>query len=149
MDRAVLRDAKLVNAKLGRALLGEATLCGAELNGADLTAANLDGADLRNAYLHGTTLMGATLPTGETFEEYLEEVVPELLAAGGRLEKALASEGWECHQWTNCPMAAAFGVEHVEHAPRLLWPRMHQFIQLYDARLISRLAVLTACRKKG
>lgn len=149
MVSAVLRGASLTNANLRRADLTGATLTDADLTGADLTGADLTEADLRRASLVGATLTGATLPTGETFEEYLEEVVPELLAAAGRLEDALSPAVWECHDWTNCPMAAAFRARMVRAAPRLLQPRIWQFIQLYDAGQLSRLAVLTVCRKKG
>jgi hypothetical protein len=88
-------------------------------------------------------------PPNETLEEFVNEIVPELLAIGGRLEAALSPSVWECHDWTNCPMAAAFGIESHQQAPLLLFLRVSQFVKLYDAGKISRLAVLVACRKKG
>lgn len=58
-----------------------------------------------------------------------------LLAAGGKpldsFEKA-----WQCHSWENCPMAHAFDVTDEKDTPLLLHPRVRQFVQLFDAKLI-------------
>ena len=45
-------------------------------------AANLTGAYLERPDLEGATLTGAIMPHGETWEQYLSEVVPALLVAG-------------------------------------------------------------------
>ena len=113
-----------------------ANLSGANLAGAYLTRANLTGANLAGANLDGANLYGATrLPTGETWAEYLAEVVPALLTAGGKsLEECKAH--WECHTWSNCPMAWAFDCKGIEGVPILLRPRAQQFVQLFDAKLI-------------
>ena len=44
------------------------------------------------------------------------DLIP-LLSAGGRIEEALKPEHWECHEWQNCPMAAAFGVVNLDQIP--------------------------------
>ena len=119
-------------------------LRGANLGGADLRGANLGGADLRGANLYGANLRGAnlrgaTIPTGETWEQYLDSVVPAFLTAGGkRLEEVATEEHWNCHDWNNCPTAAAFPGCGIEAVPVLLRPRAEQFIQFFDARLIPR-----------
>jgi hypothetical protein len=135
VEAAVAKGADLSGANLRFANLSGADLSGANLSGADLSGANLSGANLRFANLSGANLRGANLPTGEVWEEYLAEVVPALLTAGG---KPLASftEYWKCHQWTNCPMAHAFDVHELTDVPALLRPRAEQFIQFFDARLI-------------
>ena len=76
------------------------------------------------------------MPQGETWEQYLSEVVPALLVAGGQDLSAVAcQEHWDCHDWNNCPMAAAFGITNGE-GPRLLQPRIREFVQFFDAGLI-------------
>lgn len=74
------------------------------------------------------------LPTGETWKEYLGAVVPALLKAGGN---KVPKKAWTCHDWTNCPMAHAFGVNDLNKAPALYRPRIEQFIQFFDAKLIT------------
>jgi hypothetical protein len=91
------------------------------------------------ASLVGANLDGATLPTGETWELYLKEVVPALLVAGGRTIEEIVAEGaWDCHSWTNCPMAAAFRVQAENETPLLLRPRVRQFVHFFDAKLIPK-----------
>ena len=134
---ATLSGANLNRADLGRATLRGATLSGADLRGADLREANLRRADLNRANLSGADLRGATLDTGETWEQYLVEIVPALLTAGGKTVESIVESGaWDCDNWTNCPMAAAFDVHEFSHIPILLQPRAEQFIRLYDAKLI-------------
>ena len=141
---ADLRGAKLGGADLRGAKLGGADLRVPNLYGADLRVPNLYGADLRGAnlygaYLRGADLRGATIPTGETWEQYLDSVVPAFLTAGGkRLEEVATEEHWNCHDWNNCPTAAAFPGCGIEAVPVLLRPRAEQFIQFFDARLIPR-----------
>jgi Pentapeptide repeats (8 copies) len=128
---ADLRNADLRNADLGNADLGDADLRNADLRGADLGDAKLRGADLRDAKLSG----GSILSTGETLRQYIDEVVPALLTAGGHTVTEVAA-AWECHRWDNCPMAVAFDAHGLLGVPLLYRPRAEQFIQLFDARLI-------------
>jgi len=143
LDGASLRNASLRNASLDGASLRNASLDGASLDGASLRnasldGASLDGASLRNASLDGASLDGASrLPTGETWEEYLREVVPALCTAGGKGLADVAA-AWDCHSWGNCPMSVAFGVSTEQQIPALHRPRVRQFVQLFDARLIPR-----------
>jgi hypothetical protein len=91
------------------------------------------GANLGGANLYEKTVM----PGGETWKQYLEEVVPALLTAGRKsLEEILTTKQWECHDWANCPMAAAYGISEVSEGPRLLQPRIREFIHFLDAGLI-------------
>ena len=111
----------------------------ADLRDANLRGANLSGAYLRGADLRGADLGGATMPGGETWEEYLSEVVPALLVAGGHPLAEVATErAWACHDWANCPMAGAFDAHSVDDVPLLHRPRAVEFIQFFDARLIPR-----------
>jgi len=134
---AVLTGANLRGADLRGANLRGADLRGAILTGANLREANLTGANLRQANLRGAILTGAILPTDETWEEYLSQVVPALLRAGGAdLGVVATPETWACHSWENCPMAVAFGAHNLRAVPLLHRPRAAQFIQFFDARLI-------------
>ncbi len=135
---ANLYGANLHGADLRGADLRGADLRGADLDGADLTGANLTGANLTGANLTGANLPGATLETGEKYEVYLSEVVPALLKAGGREIADIVKEGWECHDWSNCPMACAFGVRSETETPLLLRPRVQQFVRMFDAGLIPK-----------
>ena len=89
-------------------------------------------ADLRYADLSSADLRYAVLPTGERFESYLSDVVPALLAAGGRPVEELVPS-FSCHKWANCPMHEAFGIERAADGPPLLVPRIEQFVHLFDA----------------
>jgi hypothetical protein len=105
-----------------------ASLVGANLVGANLTGANLTGAN---------NLPDFTMPDGMKFSQYKREVVPALLAAGGKsLEDIRAAGAWECHSWKNCPMAIAFGVNGIENVPPLYRARAKEFVQLFDAKLL-------------
>ena len=69
----------------------------------------------------------------------LVTTVDTVFAAGGKtVEELLAAGCWDCHEWTNCPMACAFGVQSLDDIPLLFKPRVEQFIQLYDAKLLPR-----------
>jgi uncharacterized protein YjbI with pentapeptide repeats len=150
---ANLRDAYLGGADLGGANLRDANLGGANLGGADLRDAYLGDADLGGANLRGANLGGAdlggakfsegtTMPGGETWKQYLGEVVPALLTAGGRaIDQVANAEHWNCHEWNNCPMAAAYGITSDSEGPILLRPRIREFVNLFDAGLISLEAV--------
>jgi hypothetical protein len=82
------------------------------------------------------------LETGETFAEYVRDVVPALCTAGGKPLAEVAA-AWDCHTWgrpgnPSCPMAVAFGVHRLEDVPVLYRPRAEQFVRLFDARLLPR-----------
>jgi hypothetical protein len=127
LQRADLRDAELQFADLRSANLG----------GANLRDADLRGADLRFAKLRGAKLQGATLPEGVTWEQYVTEVVPALLVAGGRpLAEVATAEHWACHDWTNCPMHAAFGATNLAEVPAAHRNAADVFIQRFDAGLL-------------
>ena len=132
---ASLDGANLDGASLDRASLVGASLYRANLVGASLYRANLVGANLVRASLDGATKLTMTtrLPTGETWKEYLDEVVPALIQAGG---KSVSEKAWSCHEWTNCPMSEAFGIKHEKDVPLLFHPRARQFVQFFDAGLI-------------
>lgn len=148
LEGMVLDHAWLVGASLNNAWLVDASLNNASLNNASLNNARLDGARLDHAKLVGAKLNNARLdhaefdsetrlPTGETWEEYLRETLPALLVSGGRaLSEVATAEHWDCHDWDNCPMHAAFGAGDISDVPILLRPRAEQFIQLFDAGLI-------------
>jgi hypothetical protein len=142
LARANLAGAYLAGACLARAYLAGANLARAYLAGANLAGANLAGANLAGAYLAGAYLKNAKIDdttnlTGEYWKEYLDNVVPALLTAGGKsIEQIVASGCWECHDWTNCPMHEAFSINHASEGPLLLRPRIEQFVQLFDAGLI-------------
>ena len=151
IDDAVLYDAPTAEtvkqaveeAVRARANLYGANLVGANLDGADLYGASLYGASLVGANLYGANLDGATrLTTGETWDEYLRETLPALLTAGGRaLAEVATAEHWDCHNWGNCPMHAAFGAADIGGVPILLRPRAEQFIKFFDSKLIPLPAI--------
>jgi hypothetical protein len=142
LSGANLRSANLSGADLSGANLSGANLSGADLSGADLRSADLSGANLRSADLSGANLRSADLDnayldTGERFGEYIKQVVPALLTAGGKQLLEVANEThWSCHDWNNCPMAAAFSVTRIDKIPLLYRPRAEQFVRLFDAGLI-------------
>ncbi|HZL98651.1 MAG TPA: pentapeptide repeat-containing protein [Planctomycetota bacterium] len=119
-----------------------------DLEGANLKGAYLKGANLKGANLEGANLKPSTvLDTGETFEQYLKETLPALCAAGGRaVADVITREHWDCHEWANCPMAAAFGVQEEAKVPLLLRPRARQFVKLFDSGLIPLAAAREAAR---
>ena len=139
---AVLRGADLVDAVLRGADLTDAVLTGAVLRGAVLRGADLTRAVLTDAVLRDANLTGADqvdsmiMPGGYTFAAYNTDVVPALLAAGGRDPREVAAKSWNCHQWTNCPMAEAFGVHDPNDVPPLYREHARLFVQLFDANLI-------------
>jgi hypothetical protein len=66
-----------------------------------------------------------------------------LLSAGGRIEEALKPEHWECHEWQNCPMAAAFGVVNLDQIPSKWRDKAEFFARQFDCGLIRREMVVT------
>jgi len=137
-----LRGADLTGADLTGAVLTDTDLRGADLTdtdlrGADLTGADLTGAVLRDAVLTGAVLTDAVLSDGVRWDEYLREVVPALLVAGGRaLVEVATPDVWACHAWNNCPMHAAFGASGTHEVPALYRGQAERFVQLFDAGLI-------------
>jgi hypothetical protein len=144
LEGANLEGANLEGENLeGENLEGEnmegANLEGANLWGAKLRGANLEGANLEGANLEGVTLDDATiLPTGETWKVYRTEVVPSLLSNSLKIE-TLVAESWNVHSWSGCPMAMRFHTDKLEGVPALLRPRVEQFVQFFDARLLDGL----------
>ena len=137
LEAKVKAGADLVGADLGGADLGGANLRGANLRGANLWGANLWGANLEGSELRGAKMNEATiLPTGYRWDVYLSEVLPALLVAGGR-SLAMVAASWSCHEWTNCPMAVAFDVHNLDDVPQLYRREARQFVQLFDAGLLS------------
>ena len=134
-----LRGTSLTGANLTGTDMGEANL-----RGANFTWANLSGADMREADIRGANLTGAVfsedtiLETGERLSVYQKEVIPALLTAGGRsLADVLSTGCWKWHDWGNCPIAVAFRAKNRSRCPVLLQPRILQFIQLFDANLLT------------
>ena len=77
-------EASTILELLHLAVRDSADLRGAVLSGADLSGAVLRGADLSGAVLRGAVLSDSTaVETGETLKQYVTEVVPALVAAGG------------------------------------------------------------------
>ena len=144
---ANLRYANLFGANLFEANLRYANLIGADLlnadlRGADLRFADLTDADFTDANLKGAILTGANLgntrlPFGEKWEEYLSQVVPALLTAGSKTVRVVLETGcWECHSCDNCPMKVALDIYCAEEAAILIRPRVKEFIQFFDQRII-------------
>ena len=146
-----LSGADLPEAQLCWADLSGAKLCGANLNWTDLRGVHLRGVDLREADLSGVHLSDADLtgaknidsmvmPDGLTFAEYKRDVVPALLTAGGKtLDEIREAGAWDCHEWSNCPMHVAFGVNNTSEivGPFAIYrQRADEFIQFFDAGLI-------------
>jgi len=144
LARAYLAGANLADAYLADANLAGAYLAGAYLAGANLAGANLADAYLADAYLADANLAGAakfsdttTIETGETWSVYLTKTLPQLVVAGGvAVEEVVCEKHWTCHDWENCPMAAAFKVASEEETPLLLRPRVRQFVRYFDSGLI-------------
>jgi hypothetical protein len=146
LSGADLGEAYLSRASLRGAKLRGAKLCGASLRGAYLRGVDLFGADLSGVHLRDADLTGAknidsmVMPDGLTFAEYKRDVVPALLTAGGKtLDEIREAGAWDCHDWSNCPMHVAFGVNHASEmvGPFAIYrQRAYEFIQFFDAGLI-------------
>src|SRR5690349_9264242 len=121
VDADTLVGANLSGADLSRANLSGANLSRANLSGANLSRANLSGATLSGADLSGADLSGANLLGGVTWKEFLDEVVPALLASGEKtIEAVLATGCWTCHKWENCPMHEALAINDASAAPAII-----------------------------
>jgi hypothetical protein len=128
-----------------------ANLAGAYLDGANLDGANLDGANLAGANLAGANLAGANLaantvlPNRVRWDDYLRELVPALLVAGGKKLIEVATPAvWDCHSWDNCPMRAAFDAHGLSDVPPLYRAEAELFVKLFDAKLIPLSALPVA-----
>jgi hypothetical protein len=109
----------------------------ADLSGVNLSGANLFGADLSRADLSRADLSRTNLPSGETFEQYNEVVIKELCTVTGKSLEDVAKH-WDCHNWDNCPMAFVFDVKSENNIPLLYKPRVMEFIQYFDAKLLPK-----------
>lgn len=139
---ATLADSILRSAILSRSKFVDSNLRNVDFRSANLTDADFTGADMRGfkfdskTIVKGIKLSRANL-TGESWETYLSDRVPELLTSGGRSLKEI-SRAWECHEWTRCPIAMAFNIHDPSDAPRRLRKRVNEFVQLYDLGLIPK-----------
>jgi hypothetical protein len=145
-ERADLSGADLSEADLSEADLSEAALRGVDLSGVDLSGVDLSGANMRGANMREANMREAknidsmVMPDGLTFADYKRDVVPALLTAGGKtLDEIREAGAWDCHEWSNCPMHVAFGVNHASEmvGPFAIYrQRAEEFIQFFDAGLI-------------
>ncbi len=84
-------------------------------------------------------------PSRVVWEDYLTQLVPALLTAGGRsLAEVATPTVWGCHSWSNCPMHAAFGADGIAEVPPLYRAEANLFVRLFDAQLIPLNAVRVA-----
>lgn len=101
---------------------------------------------MEGAYSNGKDWI---MPDGIKFSQYLAEVVPALLTAGGKtMQQILASKCWDCHSWDNCPMHVAHGIKSTSDGPALLRGRIREFVQLFDAGMIPE-PMLAVTDKEG
>lgn len=158
LDCAVLNGATLKDAKLVSASMHYTTAVAAELQRADMTkaycaSANFQQSNLRDVIARGTNFRSAllntarlrgielsddtTLPNDMAWGTYKREFVPTLLVAGGRaLKDILTPKVWNCHNWDNCPMAAAFNTHGLSGVPLLYCHSASEFITYFDAELL-------------
>lgn len=138
----VFKDSRLERVNLQKTLLQEAVFQGSELVRCDLSDADMSGAlfDFQLS-LHGkhNRISNLTvLPSGVTWGEYLDQVLPYLLQSGRvPLVEVMKKEIWECHSWENCPMRVLFGVAYETDVPPQLRNLAREFINLYDGRLLT------------
>lgn len=70
-------------------------------------------------------------------EQFIDKkLIPLLTATGKTVGEVLSSGCWECHQWSNCPMHAVFGVNEIESVPKQWRSDAAIFVSLFDAGLI-------------
>ena len=156
LQSADLQYADLQYASLQSANLRSANLQYADLQYASLRSANLQYANLQSANLRSADLQSANgiddfpLPEGVTLGEFKSGIVPQLLTAGGKtVADVVASGAWDCHEWENCPMHVALGIDSEEKAPLLLRPWVSRFVQLFDSGLIPCPADAPSVEVKG
>ncbi len=86
-----------------------------------------------------------------TLDEYQAPGGPmeKLLTAGGAtIKQILDRRAWDCHEWNNCPLHVAFGVEAVEELPKELQQEGARFLALFDNRFLRRPDHLVAAGAK-
>jgi len=157
LTRTEFHRADLAGADFRRTRLDGVSFIDADLTGADFRWADVSGADFTRATLAGANFRGAiyatpddqvcfesaklsgrtVLPNGIRWGEYLNELVPTLLTAGGRpLSEVATPETWGNHETHNCPMTTAFGVRSFDKIPALYYREAELFSILFDAGLI-------------
>ena len=137
LSGAILISANLISASLRDANLSDANLSNAILSNAILRDANLSNAYLRGAILSGADLRGAILPNGKTLPDYITWLPSGLLTQGGKpLADVVAA--WDCHEWTGCPMHAAFGATGLGSVPDCWRAEAATFVALFDGRHVPR-----------
>ncbi len=117
----------------------EAVRKGAHLRGANLRGAYLEGANLEGAHLRGAHLRGANLGSGVMWEDFVKEVTPTLLTAGGK-DLAGVAEHWGCCTWDGdiaCPIAWAFDAKSLSDVPALHRYNAHLFITFHDGKALE------------
>ncbi|MEM1212979.1 MAG: hypothetical protein AAGI68_11865, partial [Planctomycetota bacterium] len=60
------------------------------------------------------------------------------LFKAGDTEEALRPEHWDCNDWSNCPMAALFGVSGIQEIADEWQRDAMNFVALYDAGQVTR-----------
>ncbi len=100
------------------------------------------------ASLVGASLVGASvLPGGVTFKEFVDNVVPALLAADGvALADVVTTEQRACHEWSNCPMHTVFGANQVKDVPAVWRSHADLFLALFDSKILTLEMVRAACK---
>ena len=86
----------------------------------------------------GLSLDDINAPIIAKTKAFIETDLVPLLKAGDRFDEVMKPEHWACNDWTNCPMAAAFGVDGIEHIPSEWRDKAKFFISQFDAGLIRR-----------
>jgi len=122
-----------------------AYLRGANLQRAYLHGAYLHGAYLQDANLRGAYLQGAKVSESRTWESFMA-ALPDFFTGGGReLAEVVTREHLTCHDWTNCPTAAAYGAKGIEDVPAERKEFAGLFIRLFDSGTISPEQIAEAC----
>lgn len=156
LESVNFREARLDAVNFSTSNVRNADFRGANLSGSHFMLADLSGANLeRSAYWYAdmrlATLSDETvLPNGITYGEFVHDVVPVLLTAGGRsIEELTTPDIWTTDHRTwgaqikwrrdNCiPIATAFGVDEVSEIPALYRPMSRLFIYLFNNEQIPK-----------
>lgn len=160
----VFRSCELANVDLTTACLRSAKFIDCNISNCDFAGANLTNVTANFSMMHcrfdGANLQGTdfslgdeadgnsisdktVLSCGVPYDEFLSDVVPYLLQAGGvPLEKTMGEVTWDCHSWDNCPMRVAFNASGNNEIPPQFRPLAKQFIELFDFGLITRDSVM-------
>ena len=76
-----------------------------------------------------------------TLDKYMERDGPmeKLLTAGGvSINRIVRSGAWDCHNWNNCPLHVAHGVNAVAELPEELQTEGARFLKLFDGGFLPR-----------